>query len=335
MSSLTEKFDLSGASEEHQRPRVWRRYSLEEKQEFFELFTASGSVTEAANVLELNRNTCFQWVRRAGLARKRSEQPTREDFLKLRSQGLSRREAGTQLGIHVTTAQEWDTGIRRTLNGRIYADGTVVDYKKKVIARTKPSVPAVTTMQKLEHPIDSRYLGLTDREMIHDMLADGASLRMIGAAVGKNVSTISREIKRNSDPVKGYMPYGAHRSAVARRPRPKAPKIESIPKLKTHIQDGLLKRWSPEQISHKLVLEFPDDQDMRVCHETIYQSLYLQARGGLKREVQSALRTGRTRRKSHQSGEERRSRFRDPMISISERPPEVEDKAVPGHWEGS
>ena len=83
-----------------------------------------------------------------------------------------------------------------------------------------------------------------------------------------------------------------------------------------------------------MIKEFPDDEQMRVSHETIYQSLYIQARGGLRREVKEALRTGRTRRKTHRNPEERRPRFRDPMVNISERPAEVEDRAVPGHWEG-
>lgn len=83
-----------------------------------------------------------------------------------------------------------------------------------------------------------------------------------------------------------------------------------------------------------LIKEFPDDEQMRVSHETIYQALYFQSRGGLKREVKEALRTGRTRRKQHKNPEERTSRFRDPMINISERPAEIEDRAVPGHWEG-
>jgi IS30 family transposase len=100
------------------------------------------------------------------------------------------------------------------------------------------------------------------------------------------------------------------------------------------VKTRLLTRWSPQQISRVLIKEFPDDEQMRVSHETIYQALYIQARGGLKREVKEALRTGRTRRKKHKNPEERTSRFRDPMINISERPAEIEDRAVPGHWEG-
>jgi IS30 family transposase len=100
------------------------------------------------------------------------------------------------------------------------------------------------------------------------------------------------------------------------------------------VKAKLLIRWSPEQISHTLVDEFPDQPEMRVSPETIYQALYIQARGGLKREVATALRTGRARRKPHKDPQQRQPRFVDPMIMISERPPEIEDRAVPGHWEG-
>ncbi|AIY01839.1 transposase [Arthrobacter sp. PAMC 25486] len=308
--------------------------SPEQQQEFFDLLATVGSVTEAAKVLGLNRNTCYQWVRRAGLARKRSEQPSREDFLRLRSEGLTRYEATVRLGIHSTTAQEWDAGIHRTKNGRVYPNGRAVDYNKEMTSRTNASGRPRATLQQLDRVIDSRYLCLADREVIYDMLSTGASHRTIATALQKSPSSISREIKRNSSPISGYRPYDAHRKSVVRRPRPKPSKISQSPRLKSFIKEGLRQRWSPEQISHKLVLTFPDDQDMRVCHETIYQALYFQPRGELRREVSAALRSGRTRRITRKNPEQRTSRFRDPMINISERPAEVEDRAVPGHWEG-
>jgi len=100
------------------------------------------------------------------------------------------------------------------------------------------------------------------------------------------------------------------------------------------VTDGLSRRYSPGQISHRLRKDFPDDESMRVSHETIYRALYFQARGGLKREVAQALRSGRTRRKPHRSPASRTHRFIDPMIMISDRPAEVADRAVPGHREG-
>ena len=117
-------------------------------------------------------------------------------------------------------------------------------------------------------------------------------------------------------------------------PRPKPSKLAAEGPLRDAVVAMLKLYWSPEQISHALIKDFPDDPEMRVSHETIYQALYLQPRGGLKREVNNALRTGRTRRKKHKNPEQRTSRFRDPMINISERPAEVEDRAIPGHWEG-
>jgi IS30 family transposase len=105
-------------------------------------------------------------------------------------------------------------------------------------------------------------------------------------------------------------------------------------RVNSNVQERLDLRWSPEQICHALRVDHPDEAEMRVCPETIYQALYVQARGGLRREVAAALRTGRTRRKPHRDPAARTPRFTDPMIMISDRPAEVEDRAVPGHWEG-
>ena len=102
--------------------------------------------------------------------------------------------------------------------------------------------------------------------------------------------------------------------------------------LREFVQDGLRRRWSPEQVCHALIQDHPGDLEMRVSPETIYQALYLQARGGLRQEVATALRTGRTRRKPHRDPAQRTARFVDPMVMIAERPAEVEDRAVPGHW---
>jgi IS30 family transposase len=129
--------------------------------------------------------------------------------------------------------------------------------------------------------------------------------------------------------VLGYQPYGAHRAATAARARPKDSKLAEPGELHDYVKTKLLTRWSPEQISKLLIKDFPDDEQMRVSPETIYQVLYFQARGGLKREVKEALRTGRTRRKKHKNPEERTSRFRDPMINISERPAGGQRAAIP------
>jgi IS30 family transposase len=118
-------------SEASDKPRKYARSTARQKEEFFRVFQRLGSATDAAAELGLNRNTCYQWIRRAGLAQKCADRSTREDFFRLRQSGFSRRDAARTLGIHRTTAAEWDTGIRKTQNGRIYPDGRAVDYNNE------------------------------------------------------------------------------------------------------------------------------------------------------------------------------------------------------------
>jgi IS30 family transposase len=146
-------------------------------------------------------------------------------------------------------------------------------------------------------------------------------------------STVSREVRAHR--VGGlYLPRQAHAAAAAARTRPKQSKLVTNQRLREQVEDGLSRRCSPEQISHRLVKDFPDDESMRVSPETSYQALYFQARGGLKKEVAQALRTGRTRREPHRAAGERYQRFVDPMVMISDRPATIADRAVPGHWDG-
>ena len=163
-------------------------------------------------------------------------------------------------------------------------------------------------------------------------LLTGQTLTRIATGIGKHPSTVSREIANRS--INGsYLPYRADQCAAADRARPKQSKLVTNQTLRDAVADGLSRRYSPEQISHRLRKDFPDDEGMRVSHETIYQALYFQARGGLKREVAQSLRSGRTRRNPHRSPDSRTHRFIDPMIMISDRPAEVANRAVPGHWE--
>lgn len=314
------------------------RPTPEVKEAFFKALVRTGSTTVAAAELGLDRNVCYQWVRKAGLARKRSEGPSREDFLRLREAGLTRQEAARELGIGRCAAQEWDNGVRRTRYGRIYPDGRRIDYTSGVTTLTSPTatpgVVMVPRLTALEKPLDPRFLSLQDRERIADLRNKGVGVRAMARELGRPASTISRELARNSLDDGKYYPYAAQRASTARRPRPKDSKLVTHTRLRKYVKKKLLRRWSPEQISNKLIKKFPHDPEMRVSPETIYQALYFQARGGLKREVQAALRTGRTRRKPHKDPQQRQSRFADPMVMISDRPPEVEDRAVPGHWEG-
>lgn len=285
------------------RPSGQRKYTQEQKAAFFALLERAGSASAAAAELGLNVNTCYQWVWKAGIAGKRPDPGRRDEFFGLRKAGVSRREAAKTVGVHPRTAQEWDCGIRKSGGRRIYPDGRVVDYKRGVTTMTTPTGTTAplppARPSALESPIDQRYLSLQDRETIRDMTAAGTSLRAIASLLGRSPSTISRELSRNTSPNLGYLPYAAQRAAASRRPRPKARKLLTLPRLREYVERKLRVRLSPEQISNTLIKEFPHDQEMRVTHETIYQALYIQGRGGLRREVTAALRSGRTRRKPH------------------------------------
>ena len=279
--------------------------------------------------MEINRNTAFAWARAAGLRSSgaRAGHPGRVEYGRLRAAGVRREVAARQAGVHLRTAQDWDKGVRHTGNARMHPDGRRVDYATGVTT-IGPVLPA------LERELHRRFLTLADRERIADLRASGTSVRAVAAALGRPPSTISRELARNTNAGKGYLPYAAHRAAAERRPRPKPSKLVTRTRLRDYVQAKLGERWSPEQVCHALIAEHPDDREMRVSPETIYQALYLQARGGLRREVAAALRTGRTRRKPHRDPAARTPRFTDPMLMISDRPADVADRAVPGHWEG-
>lgn len=176
-----------------------------------------------------------------------------------------------------------------------------------------------------------RVLSLCDREEISRGVGAGRSLREIARQLGRSASTVSREVAANGG--RGaYRAVEADRRAGDQARRPKQAKLAAVPRLRERVEELLEEWYSPEQISATLLLEFPHDPDMQISHETIYQSLYVQGRGALRKELTRCLRTGRARRKPHGS---RSTRGRIVgMVNISERPAEVDDRAVPGHWEG-
>ncbi|AWI32996.1 IS30 family transposase [Streptomyces tirandamycinicus] len=293
-----------------------------------------GSVTVVARELGVNRNTAFGWARQTGRCSVRlpRRHPRRDEYERLRAEGVAQSVAARRVGVNERTARDWDQGVKKTATTRTYADGRRVDYAAGTVTMGGVTAPSVglAALDKQLHP---RFLTLAEREQIRDLRAAGQSLRAIGRALGRPASTVKREIDTNSGSG-GYQPYAAHRAAAARRPRPKERKLLREGRLRRFVQDHLRRRWSPQQICHALRREHPDDESMRVSVETIYQALYFQARGGLKREVQTAIRSGRTRRKPRRDPQRRTPRFTDPMIMISDRPAAVEDRAVPGHWEG-
>ncbi|GLY26633.1 IS30 family transposase [Micromonospora sp. NBRC 101691] len=176
---------------------------------------------------------------------------------------------------------------------------------------------------------------MDERIVIADLWRAGRSVRSIAVELGRDPSTVSREVRRNAHPGSGdYRPHAAQARADARRARPKTGKLAVNPRLRQAVQDGLDRRWSPEQIVRRLRRDFPDQPGMHVTHETIYQALYVQGRGELRRELTRALRTGRAARRPRRPAGQRQPRFTAPMVMISDRPAEVDDRAVPGHWEG-
>jgi IS30 family transposase len=214
-----------------------------------------------------------------------------------------------------------------------------------------------------------RYLSFAEREEIAILLAGGCGVREIARRLGRSPSTISRELRRNAATRAGGFEYRAttaqwHADVRARRPKPA--KLAVNPELCRYVQDrlaGVVQRpdgvavdgpdvtwigrrhgrrkdrrwarsWSPEQISNRLRLDFPEDESMRVSHEAIYQSLYVQGRGALRRELTACLRTGRALRVPRARVRGRGKSFVTDEILISQRPAEAADRAVPGHWEG-
>ena len=181
-------------------------------------------------------------------------------------------------------------------------------------------------------PVSGRYLSVAEREEIAVGVAAGEPVRVIAVRLGRAPSTVSREIRRNGTR-RGYRAVAAQAQAEFRARRPKTARLAGNARLRGWVQDRLRERWSPEQISVMLAREFPGEPEMRVSHETIYQAIYVQGRGALRRELARHLRTGRALRKPRRKDGERRGKIPG-MVNISERPAEAEDRAVPGHWEG-
>jgi IS30 family transposase len=218
-------------------------------------------------------------------------------------------------------------------------------------------------------PVSGRYLSFTEREEIAILHAQKLGVREIARRIGRAPSTISRELRRNASTRTYRLEYRASTAqwhAERRASRPKVSKLAENEHLRTYVQDRLAGQmrtpdgtpvpgpltqwkgrrhgrrqdrrwansWSPEQISNRLRVDFPHDESMRISHEAIYQALYVQGRGALRRELVACLRTGRALRVPRARARQRRDGFITPQVMISARPPEVEDRAVPGHWEG-
>ncbi len=252
--------------------------------------------------------------------------PKREEkhrFWELVRAGVSRTEAAVAAGVPSRTAKRW-----------FHQAGGVLP----------PKVPETSS---------ARYLSFSEREEIFAGVERGESIRQIAKLLGREPSSVLRELRSNmrhqlyrsrsrlrANPVGGrrsqpwnYRPSRAQERMKRLASRPKTAKLAKNAQLRKLVQAMLVEKLSPEQISRELRQRFPDDAAMQVSHETIYQSIYVQGRGALRRELAVCLRTGRALRRPRRQGQERRGRIPN-MINISERPAEVEDRAVPGNWEG-
>jgi IS30 family transposase len=262
----------------------------------------------------------------------------RQRFWRAIADGLSSEDAGVVAGVSPAVGTRW--------------------------FRESGGMPSVT-----QKPLSGRYLSLTEREDIALLRAQDRGVREIARRMGRAPSTISRELRRNAATHSGYLDYRATTAqwhADRRARRPKVAKLAANEALRRYVQhrlsgkvtttDGQVvagpetrwigrrhgrrqdrrwaKSWSPEQIANRLWIDFPDDESMRISHEAIYQALYVQGRGALRRELCACLRTGRALRVPRARTQGRGKRFVTPEVMISERPPEAEDRAVPGHWEG-
>jgi transposase, IS30 family len=182
-----------------------------------------------------------------------------------------------------------------------------------------------------------RYLTVGEREEIAVGRAAGLSMREIGRRLGRDASTISRELRQEgaTNAAGQYRAVPAQAAAEARARRPKPRKLEN-PRLNARVQQDLQDKWSPEEIAARLKVDFPDDESMRASHETIYRSLFIQGKGALRKDLTACLRTGRALRRPRKRVDGRADPDRriPDKVMISERPAEADDRAVPGHWEG-
>ena len=227
---------------------------------------------------------------------------TKDAIWELRAKGLSHREIGRRVGLQ-----------RGSVSNHLARTGGI-----RPRARRRPE----------------RCLGLEEREEISRAIAGGESARSIARNLGRSHTTIAREINRCGGRHR-YRAHAADREAWRRSQRPRATKLELCGELRRVISERLGQAHPPEQIAGWLRLAYPDNEAMQVSHETIYRALYVQARGTLRRELTRHLRRGRSRRYARSQSSKGQGQGKlTGMVMISERPPEVEDRAVPGHWEG-
>ena len=247
----------------------------------------------------------------------------RERYVRLLEAGYSFAAAAREAGVRLDTARVWRNGKRRS-NRKSEAPLIPGFYNSRM--------PAILDLDK---KYNAKFLTLEERSKIHVLLSQGKSHRDIAKTLCRHHSCISREIAKNTDIDGNYMPYMAEKHFRRRLSRPKKTKVDKKAGLWIYILGKLELKWSPMQISKHLKKTHPNAPDMQLSAESIYRAVYVQGKGQLKEKLKKLMRRGRTGRKPRDKrGSLSKNRFIEPMVNISQRPAEANDRAVPGHWEG-
>jgi IS30 family transposase len=297
------------------RESGWPRLPDSVRDQFWEALGSGSSPTAAATAAGVHGSTGRKWAKDAGYVTDtkhrgiRYSQAARDAFWKSVQAGSTPAQAAVIAGVSENAARQW------------------LD-QAGFVPRTPMPVDVVVDLAAPD-----RLMSFVERCRLEELLEAGHRPASAARLLGRDRATIGREIKKGATG-SGYRARVAQRVIEADRRRPKPRKLEADEALLAEVLRRLKQRHSPQQIAGRLRDDFPEDPEMWVSHETIYQALYVQPRGELARLVKTALRSGRTRRKPQGRKESGNTGQLKDMINISERPAEADDRAIPGHWEG-
>ena len=301
------------------------------REAFWRVVRSGATPSAAARSVGISGVTGLRWCREAGYVSRhvRSASPeVHQLFWQQVRRGFSVVDAAAAVGVSQASGFRWVREAGGMANHAKYRDVCPISLN---------GVADATVLRSPQSDADrppGTALSFTERCRIEALLTDGQIPTQIARLLGRHRSTITREIARGMTSSGSYRAIGGQCKYETRMARPKVRRLEANPALWAEVLSGLKKRYSPRQIAGRLRLDFPDDPEMWVSHETIYQAIYLQPRGELARLVKAALRTGRIKRNPQgRQAQEGRGKLKD-MMSISDRPKEADDRAIPGHWEG-
>jgi IS30 family transposase len=285
------------------------------RDQFWEALGAGLSVTAAATRAGISHTTGHKWAKAAGYQSTgkyrgvRYSQGEREVFWEAMCCGATVAEAAVIAGVSEIAGRDW---VQKA--GYVPRTAFSADHEPDGVAPAGP-------------------MSFVERCRLEELLEHGQCQAQAAELLGRHRDTIAREIRRGVTQ-SGYRARVGQDVAEVNAKRPKQRKLDTRPALRAEVVQRLKQRHSPQQISGRLREDFPDDPEMWVSHETIYQALYVQSRGELAREVKAALRTGRAKRQPQGRKEIQSNGRLKGMINVSERPAEADDRAIPGHWEG-